>query len=235
MIYITGDIHGDARDLISRFNSIHLVESDIIILLGDVGINYFLDSRERKKKKQISNFFPCRILCVAGNHEERPKNIPSYCRNFYPEFGTFCYVEKEFPNILFPEDGIFHLENYKCLMLGGAYSIDKDYRLANGLKWFKDEQMDEITKYNILKRLEYVNRIDYVFSHTCPAQFVPTHLFLSNIDQSLVDKSMEKFLQQVYDMLDKDYLKGWYFGHYHSNEVITDKMNLLYDKIFVIS
>lgn len=57
MIYVTGDIHGDARDLISRFNSIHLIESDIIILLGDVGINYFLDSRERKKKKQISNFF----------------------------------------------------------------------------------------------------------------------------------------------------------------------------------
>ena len=31
MIYVTGDIHGDARDLISRFNSIHLVESDIIV------------------------------------------------------------------------------------------------------------------------------------------------------------------------------------------------------------
>ena len=39
MIYITGDTHGDFR----RFNRLVLNDEDVIIILGDVGINYYLD------------------------------------------------------------------------------------------------------------------------------------------------------------------------------------------------
>lgn len=43
--------------------------------------------------------------------------------------GTVMY-EEEFPNILFPVDGeIFTLNGVQCLVIGGAYSIDKFYRL----------------------------------------------------------------------------------------------------------
>lgn len=38
--------------------------------------------------------------------------------------------EEEFPNILFPVDGeIFMLAGMKYLMIGGAYSVDKYFRL----------------------------------------------------------------------------------------------------------
>lgn len=39
MIYITGDTHGDFH----RFNRLNLNNEDIMIILGDVGINYYLD------------------------------------------------------------------------------------------------------------------------------------------------------------------------------------------------
>ncbi len=46
MIYYTGDIHGSPYR-ISRF-AIHknLTHEDIIVILGDVGANYFCDERD---------------------------------------------------------------------------------------------------------------------------------------------------------------------------------------------
>ena len=41
MIYITGDIHGEVfrvADAVERFN---ISSDDIIVLLGDVGMNYY--------------------------------------------------------------------------------------------------------------------------------------------------------------------------------------------------
>ena len=37
----------------------------------------------------------------------------------------------------------------KLLVIGGAYSIDKDYRLTMGYKWFPDEQPTKELKINV--------------------------------------------------------------------------------------
>ena len=51
MVYITGDIHGDPRDLL-RFSEAHsLTADDTIIILGDTGFNFYLHGRDRKAKK----------------------------------------------------------------------------------------------------------------------------------------------------------------------------------------
>lgn len=53
MVYITGDIHGDPRDLI-RFSKAHSFTSeDTIIILGDAGFNFHLHGRDRNAKKLI--------------------------------------------------------------------------------------------------------------------------------------------------------------------------------------
>ena len=49
MIYITGDTHRD----FSRLYGLGLGEEDLVIVLGDVGINYLLDSRDNLVKKRI--------------------------------------------------------------------------------------------------------------------------------------------------------------------------------------
>ena len=65
--------------------------------------------------------------------------------------GTVWY-EEEFPNILFAQDGeIYTINGKECLVIGGAYSVDKEYRLMNGWSWFKDEQPSKSVKAYIEK------------------------------------------------------------------------------------
>jgi 3-oxoacid CoA-transferase subunit A len=43
--------------------------------------------------------------------------------------------------------------------------------------------------------------------------FEPTDLFLSGVDQSMVDKTMERYLGEIERNLN---YRLWVFGHYHS-------------------
>ena len=45
-----------------------------LIILGDAGINFYLNKTDKKNKKIINNTGYI-IYCVRGNHEERPENI----------------------------------------------------------------------------------------------------------------------------------------------------------------
>lgn len=54
---------------------------------------------------------------------------------------------REIENLLFAKDGeIYNFNGKKVMPVGGAYSIDKYYRIRNGLSWFETEQPDEAIK-----------------------------------------------------------------------------------------
>ena len=50
MIYITGDTHRD----FARLCNLNFTEDDILIILGDVGINYYLNEDDRKFAEFLS-------------------------------------------------------------------------------------------------------------------------------------------------------------------------------------
>jgi 3-oxoacid CoA-transferase subunit A len=103
---------------------------------------------------------------------------------------------------------------YKILTIPGAYSVDKHYRLAMGYSWFEQEQLNkmEMEMGRALIR-SCGTDFDAVLSHTCPIIFEPTDLFLSIIDQSSVDKTMERYLGEIEYKLD---YRAWFWGHYHA-------------------
>lgn len=71
MFFITGDTHRE-------FYRLHDIEkNNMLITLGDAGINYYLDERDNKLKEQL-NSYNIKLFCVQGNHEERPENISTY-------------------------------------------------------------------------------------------------------------------------------------------------------------
>ena len=128
--------------------------------------------------------------------------------------GGTVYWEEDFPNILFAKDGeIYDLDGKKCLVIGGAYSIDKYYRLRVGAPWFETEQpTDEIKDY-VEAQLEKNDwQVDCVFTHTVPLPYEPIWAFIPGIDQSKVDKSTENWLAWIEENLSYD---SWYAGHYH--------------------
>lgn len=133
MVYITGDIHGDTTPVHDLFDKCQPTEEDIIVLLGDVGINYTGQIRDRLMKQELSRL-KSTFFCIHGNHENRPQNICSYQEKQW--HGGRVLYEEDFPNILFPIDGdIFDIEGKQCIVIGGAYSVDKFYRLRMGCKW----------------------------------------------------------------------------------------------------
>lgn len=220
MIYITGDTHRDFKKL----NNIEKNEDNMLIILGDVSLNYCLDDTDKKYKEMLNNY-NIKLFCIQGNHEERPENISTYKEK--EMFGGKVFVEEAYPNLIFAKNGeLYNIDNKKVLVIGGACSIDKDYRIMHGLKWFKNEQLSYEEMNNILEK--YSNQhVDIILSHTCPVKYEPTEVFIKGIDQSKVDKTMEKFLQEVEEKVDYD---KWYCGHYHTEKKI-DKIEFMFGRI----
>ena len=223
--YITGDCHAHFDKLIwlARFNK-KLGKEDVIILLGDVGLNYFGADKDRENKKILADF-PNYFLCVHGNHEERPYHIQTYRTKIWR--GGEVYYEPEFPNIVFAKDGeIYDFDGKKAIAIGGAYSRDKEYRLLTGLPWFQDEQPDDKVKSQVENRLNEVDwKVDYVFSHTCPLVYRPNRR--NEECQEKIDLSTEEWMDKIAKKLD---YSQWYFGHYHDNIQYIDAQ-LLYEEI----
>lgn len=241
-IYVMGDIHGSfkpIRDFHLRHNTNkEYNEVDkTMILLGDAGLNFFFNHRDEEFKKKLGKY-PFTYFVVRGNHEERPsicaENNPDKWHR-EPFWGWRVWVENDYPYIKYAEDfvalyfipaGIEYVEPedptqddievpiyYRTLVIPGAYSVDKYKRLQAGWSWFPQEQLNESEMLAGKALLEPFNwKCDLVLSHTCPIIYEPTDLFLSVVDQSMVDKSMERYLGEIEYKLD---YKTWLWGHYH--------------------
>lgn len=214
-IYLTGDCHRDFSkiELFCRNNQSSLSREDIMIVLGDAGINYALDGLDIKLKEKLAEL-PITFLCVHGNHEERPYLIESYVEVEWHD--GIVYMETAYPNILFAKDGeIYDFDGKKAMAIGGAYSVDKEFRLMAGRPWFESEQPSNEIKTYVEEQLAKNDwKVDYVLSHTCPLKWEPTDLFLDGLDQSKVDKATEEWLSQIEKKMT---YSRWYFGHYHDN------------------
>lgn len=220
MIYITGDTHRD----FSRLYGLEMTSKDILIILGDIGINYCLNDEDIKIKEFLKKL-KVRLFCIQGNHEERPENISSY--HELEMFGGKVYIEDDYPNLIFAKNGeLYNIDGKSFLVIGGAYSVDKEYRLLYGYKWFKDEQLSQYEMNNILDKYSGKN-IDIILSHTCPYKYEPREVFMAGLDQSKVDKTMERFLDEVEEKVN---YKKWYCGHYHTEKQI-DKLEFMFGRI----
>lgn len=226
MIYITGDKHANFKSVQSFCEKEKTNINDILIILGDAGINYFANERDNKLKNSLSKY-PITFFCIHGNHEERPENISTYKTKTFHE-GT-VYYEEDYPNILFAKDGeVYNFNEKKVLVIGGAYSIDKEYRILFGYRWYSSEQPDYEIKMRVMKALrKNNNRVDIILTHTCPFKYLPRESFIPGVDQAKVDNETEIFLDKVEKITDYD---KWYCGHFHIDKEV-DKILFMYEEI----
>ena len=224
--YITGDCHGDFQKVEVFCRRMQTTIEDCMIILGDAGINYCMDHRDTERKKYLAGL-PITVFCVYGNHEERPSNISSYRKKKWKN-GT-VYFEPEYPNLIFAKDGeIYEFSGKKVLVIGGAGSPDKAYRMMAGLPWFEDEQPNEsIKNYTEQQIADSRWKVDYVLSHTCPLVYRPEKSLYTLSDPKSIDLSTERWLETLAANLQYE---RWYFGHYHDNRVYVDA-EMLYDAI----
>lgn len=150
-VYITGDTHGDLTRIEEFILKFGCTKDDIIAIMGDVGINYYGKENEKSAKKKYNEFGPT-LFCIQGNHEERPYNFASYKMKKWN--GGIVYYEEEFPNLIFAKDGeVYNLNGQQVLVLGGAYSVDKWYRIIRtyiNFRFILSEQLTETEYENAL-------------------------------------------------------------------------------------
>ena len=218
-VLITGDCHGkvDARlaqikDTMPEYDP----SETAIIILGDVGFNYYKNKKDWKLKYQAAQF-GYTLYCLRGNHEDRANNTRG-TQIVYDEFvHGYVFEEVDFPNIKYFANEVAEYEilGKKVLCIPGAYSVDKWYRLRNDWQWFAQEQLSE--EEMIYAEKTFTGRYyDFVFSHTAPLDWEPTDLFLNCIDQSTVDKTMEIWMSEFKEKIN---WKVWLFAHYHADRI----------------
>lgn len=228
---LRGDNHGSFTWMDYQLHD-YKPEETAIIILGDVGLNFYLNKRDAQTKREVESkgYY---LYCVRGNHEMRPEHLPSLIHDYDKNVNGWVIYEPDYPHIRYFDEyanPIYVIDGYRCLVLNGAYSVDKWYRLANaGLTeetnnpkqtgWFADEcltkeEMKEIDKY-IDNSNNY--QFDFVFSHTCPLKYQPTDLFLGFVDQSTVDNSMEVWMDKLSEKIVVNI--AWLFGHYHKDRI----------------
>lgn len=230
--FITGDIHGN----ISRFKTYPFPSESGLIILGDAGFNYHMNELDDALKTGAESLAVKKdftFYCVRGNHEGRPAEVRGIIHTYDPDVNGYIYYESKFPHIRYFYDygQIYTLGEYKVTTIGGAYSVDKYYRLMQGWNWHSNEQlspeeMKKCTKYLLQKN------VDFVFSHTCPYSWRPVDLFLRGLDQSTVDSSMELWLDELKEKFDWGV---WCFGHYHSDRIERPRAEMFFQDIVELS
>lgn len=240
-VYITGDKHGSYKDVERFCLRWNTSRDDLLIILGDNGVNYWGadDRRDRKLKAYLSSL-PISFYMIKGNHDQRPSSQKYHIggENLHPLFRGSCLVENSYPSLLFaPMYGAcWFLTNgkdwKKAFVLGGAYSADKWYRLRmqaeghTGWRWFPDEQM---TRWEMSEAEEMLRDAEpeIILSHTCPFRHIPRDMFLPQVDQSTVDDSMERWMDGFAEV---PFYKKWYCGHWHTDRAV-DRMRFMYHDI----
>jgi len=227
--YISGDTHGN----FTRFTNLAEYDTDervAIIVLGDCAVNWTLDPErdaglKRQLAKKFSNF---EWFLLRGNHDARPEDVQGMEKIWNDEIQGPVWQETKYPNIHYFVDGCdYYINKYHVLTIGGAYSVDKNYRLAHGGIWHANEQLTTEEQW-IIKLATCGRNFDFVLTHTAPISWEPSDLFLSMIDQSSVDKTTELWLDEIRKSIT---YKIWLFGHYHQDRLERPGVQLMYRSI----
>lgn len=248
MIYVTGDCHADW----TRFsrNSFpeqkEMTRDDYVIVCGDFGI-WHDNEEERYWLNWLSekNFT---LLFVDGNHE-------NFDRLNSDEFEVVDFhggkAHKIRENIYHLIRGhVFELCGKKIFAFGGASSHDIDdgildeadfenhydfikmvkiwrdrrkrFRI-NHLSWWKEELPSQEEMDFGEQSLSNVNyKVDYVITHCLPQEIASVASFR---ESDILTIYLNKLL---YNGLKFD---SWWAGHYHLNDRIMGKFNILYEDI----
>ena len=224
MIYITGDTHGEvARFKENNMADTNWTEEDVLIVCGDFGF-VFTGKAGESVNLDFLETKPYTICFCDGNHENFP-----LLYSFPEETWHGGRVHRLRKNVLHLMRGeIYEIQGKTIFAMGGAYSIDREYRIL-GRSFWKEElpTWDECDR--ALENLEKRGmRVDLVVTHTAPAAVL--HAMGKFPDAHEAD--FQAFLRKLYLNLDFDH---WYFGHWHEDEAVNDLFTAVFCHVHTVN
>lgn len=226
MIALTGDTHNNIEDFFQKARLFEkkanrsLNKKDYLIVLGDFG--FLAKTNLLEKQKLILDMFeiePFTTLFIDGNHEnfEAINNLEKI--NMFDgvvgKVSDHCFHLKR--------GHIYNINNKKILTIGGAKSIDREYRTL-GIDFFEEEILNFEEENLVFDNIKLHNHnVDYVLTHTGPS-FVVDYLLKKGRYLYRYYDPTDKFLWEVEKKLNYE---KWYLGHFH--------LDIEYDKFMCLS
>lgn len=227
-VFITGDQHGNADNIIYLNFKEKLSENDLVISLGDFGTPYWSAKKKTKldmETFEVFNQFHTNFAIIQGNHSKRFERVKWFKQTKFCNGNSFYF--QKYPNFYFLQNGeVYTINDMNFLVIGGGYSVDKYIRIAKGWTWEPEEKLNDEEKSKIRNLISANENYDFVLTHVAPLELQPTWLFLDFVDQSTVETDEEEFLSEIRQKIN---YKAWFFGHYHGDYIVGDKEYLLYN------
>lgn len=209
LIYLISDLHGTMSfPALEKYLEL-ATENDILIILGDVGLNF----EETQENREFTRYFMSlnkKIAFLDGNHENF-----EYLDSLEKEEWSGGIVGRLSENIVHLRRGnIYTIQGKNFFAFGGCKSSPK--WKEKGL-WHEGEEpnVEELMlAYENLKRYNY--KVDYII----------THKYEYN------EKYVSEKLKELEAFIDKNVIfNKWYSGHWHENFNIDDSHIVVYDKL----
>lgn len=224
-IFVTGDTHGNYDiDKLMQLHELNLTYDDYLIILGDAGIVWDNDVRDKALRNWYKRNVDCSVLFVDGNHESHfgLNNLPVSIWNG----GNIHVINEQIKHLM--RGQVFTISNKTFFTFGGAESVDKMYRTEN-VSWWKEEMPSEEEYLTGKKNCDVIgNKVDFVLTHDVPAMFleeVITNHYKANPNK------LNHYLDWVYENVE---FKKFYSGHHHNDAIVNNKLRVLYNDVIEI-
>lgn len=205
-------------------------------MLGDAGLNYYLDERDMKQKERLQRKINelkeekifVQILFVRGNHEARPSKLDTYKEKLFYD-GSAC-VEEKYPDLIFLKDGErYTIEGKRFLVIGGGYSKDFFERVLRGYGYWYDEELSDGEFQEIADTIAEKQEKLYILSHMLPIKWSPDGAKGEDCETETRARRTEIWLQILADIIGINMIR-WLAGHYH-RDVVGERYEIVYNEI----
>lgn len=238
--FVTGDLHGqtDARFSRSNMERLGVSDGDLLVVLGDMGALWnttaddiregYMDWADAGFLSALSRVWPGAVAFIDGNHENHATlaAVPVE-RRFGGRVGVVC-------------EGVYHLlrggvydlpagdGTARAWCMGGAWSIDRDWRVE-GVSWWPEEIPSDGEITAARESMAFVGwKSDYILTHECPTSMRPALTRDSPFGPVKHTDRLQSFLDEV-DA--KAAFSRWYCGHYHVDRDVGGAHTCLYTQI----
>lgn len=216
---IAGDWHGNLDWALDGLNTFARANINVILHLGDFGIGFGQSGAVYLRKLQLRLMKNKQIILVTpGNHEDYAK-IDSLKE--IPSGDWKGWLQLTSQILLAPRGFHWNWEGREFVSLGGANSIDREWRTAN-VSWWAGEQIS----MGDVQRTMDSGPADVFLAHDCPAQ---VKLSLNHRDFGWTQEGLsyaKKSREMLQHAVDAVRPQLYFHGHYH---IFQDRMVTLGD------
>jgi len=222
-IVVSGDIHGDFKQLVHKCCILYGMTDTLIIVAGDCGFGFerpgYYENVYKRCSKQLQKANNW-VVFIRGNHDN-----PAYFDGEQVNYKRWKAI---------PDYTVIKACGHTILCVGGAISVDRTLRIYESIMITSDDPLvpnvywsNEPPVFNLTK-LAALNEqcaIDVVITHTSPSfceksshQGLESWAVHDNTLLADVNKERET-MDHLLEYLTEHHhpIHSWYYGHYHES------------------